>query len=266
MKILFIGDIMGKPGRQAVRELLPEITGRYEPSVVIANCENAAAGFGVTRDIIEELFDAGIDVLTSGNHVWDKREALGFIADYETFIRPANYPDGAPGQGSVVFPTAEGVYVGVINLIGRVFMTPVDCPFRVAEREITRLEQKARVIIVDIHAEATSEKKALGYFLAERVSAVLGTHTHVQTADEEVLAGGAAYITDAGMTGPHESIIGIKKELVIERFLRQLPNRFEVARGDVRLQGVILDIDEKTGKSRGIERLDIPMGNAAGTF
>ncbi|MDI6726912.1 MAG: TIGR00282 family metallophosphoesterase [Smithellaceae bacterium] len=261
MKILFIGDIMGKPGRQAVRELLPEIARRCEPSVVIANCENAAAGFGVTRDIIEELYDAGIDVLTSGNHVWDKREALGFIADYETFIRPANYPDGAPGEGSVVFPTAEGVYVGVINLIGRVFMTPVDCPFRVAEREIARLEQKARVIIVDIHAEATSEKKALGYFLAERVSAVVGTHTHVQTADEEVLAGGAAYITDAGMTGPRESVIGIKKELVIERFLRQLPNRFEVARGDVRLQGVLLDIDEKTGKSRGIERLDIPLMN-----
>lgn len=262
MKILFIGDIMGKPGRRAVRELLPEINGRYAPSLVIANCENAAAGFGVTRDIIEELYDVGIDVLTSGNHIWDKREALGFISDYETFIRPANYPPGAPGHGSVVVPTAEGVYVGIINLLGRVFMTPVDCPFRVAEQEIGRMEKKTRVIIVDIHAEATSEKKALGCFLADRVSAVLGTHTHVQTADEEILAGGAAYITDAGMTGPHESIIGIKKELVIERFLRQLPNRFEVARGNVRLQGVVLDIDEETGKSRGIKRLDIPLGIA----
>ncbi len=259
MKILFIGDIVGKPGRRAVRELLPELISHHEASLVIANGENAAAGFGITKDIVEELFDCQIDVLTSGNHVWDKRETLDFIGDYRDFIRPANYPPGTPGTGSVVFWTREGIGVGVINLAGRVFMTPVDCPFRVAEQEINRFKEKTPVIIVDFHAEATSEKKALGYFLADRVSAVLGTHTHVQTADEEIMAGGAAYISDVGMTGPHDSVIGIKRELIIERFIRQIPNRFEVARENVRLQGVVLDIDEETGKSRAIERLNVPL-------
>ncbi len=259
MKILFIGDIVGKPGRRAVRDLLPELILQHEAALVIANAENAAAGFGITRDIVEELFDCRIDVITSGNHVWDKRETINFISDYKNFIRPANYPPGTPGAGSVVFRTEEEIDVGIINLAGRIFMTPADCPFRVAEQEIARLRDRTPLIIVDIHAEATSEKKALGYFLAGRVSAVLGTHTHVPTADEEIMAGGTAYISDAGMTGPHDSVIGIKRELIIERFLRQIPNRFEVARENVRLQGVVLDIDGQTGKSRSIARLNIPL-------
>jgi metallophosphoesterase (TIGR00282 family) len=261
MKILFIGDIVGKPGRRAVRELLPEIVFQYRIDFIIANCENAAAGFGVTRDIVEELYSNNINVLTSGNHIWDKKEILEFVEDYETFLRPANYPDGSPGWGSVLMPGLSGASVGVINLMGRVFMKPLDCPFRTAEREIEKLRRKTNIIIVDIHAEATSEKEAIGWFLDGRVSAVLGTHTHVQTADESILPGGTAYITDVGMTGPFNSIIGIRKDAIIERFLTQLPNKFEVARDDVRLQAVIVDVDVKSGVAQGIERLTVNMKN-----
>lgn len=259
MNILFIGDIVGKPGRRAVKELLPALKARLNPALVIANCENAAAGFGVTRELIEDLFQMGIDVLTTGNHVWDKREVLECVNDYQAFLRPANYPAGVPGFGSVVLPAPDGHRVGVINLAGRVFMSPCDCPFRMVEREITLLQGLTNVIVVDFHAEATSEKKAMAYFLAGRVSAVLGTHTHVQTADEEIIPGGTAYITDVGMTGPFDSIIGIRKEIILERFLKQIPNKFEVAKGDIRLQGVVLDIDELTGKCQRIERLTVPF-------
>jgi len=255
MKILFIGDIVGKPGRHAVRELVPEIISQYGIDFVIGNCENAAAGFGVTRDVVEELYDSHIQVLTSGNHIWDKKEITEFAEDYETLLRPANYPAGTPGWGSVVMAGSSGIHVGVINLMGRVFMAPLDCPFRTAEKEIDKLRKRAKVIIVDIHAEATSEKEAIGWFLDGRVSAVVGTHTHVQTADERILPEGTAYITDVGMTGPFNSIIGIRKDLILERFLIQVPNRFVVAKDDVRLQGVILDIDEKSGKARDIRRL-----------
>jgi len=255
MKILFIGDIVGKPGRRAIRELLPEIICEHRIDFVIANCENAAAGFGVTREIVEELYANHINVLTSGNHIWDKKEIREFVEDYKTLLRPANYPDGSPGWGSVVMPNSSGVFVGVINLAGRVFMKSIDCPFRTAEREIEKIKNTARIIIVDIHAEATSEKEAMGWFLDGRVSAVLGTHTHVQTADEDILPGGTAYITDVGMTGPFNSIIGIKKDAILERFLTQLPNKFDVAKDDVRLQGVILDVDSKSGKAVKIERL-----------
>jgi hypothetical protein len=255
MRILFIGDIVGKPGRRAVRELVPEIISQYGIDFVIANCENAAAGFGVTRDVVEELFESRIHVLTSGNHIWDKKEVMEFAEDYKSLLRPANYPSGAPGWGSVVMSDASGIHVGVISLVGRIFMTPVDCPFRKAEKEIDILKKKAKIIVVDIHAEATSEKEALGWFLDGRVSAVVGTHTHVQTADEKILPEGTAYITDAGMTGPFNSIIGIRKDLILERFLLQLPNKFVVAKDDVRLQGVVIDIDEKSGKARGIQRL-----------
>ena len=226
---------------------------------MIANCENAAAGFGVTREIIEELYNSSIDVLTSGNHIWDKREVLGFISDYETLLRPANYPAKVPGTGAVLVPTAAGDYVGVLNLAGRIFMYPIDCPFVTAKSKIAELRKKTKVIIVDIHAEATSEKKALGWYLDGEVSAVLGTHTHVQTADNEILPQGTAYISDVGMTGPFDSVIGIKKDAIIERFLTQIPNKFEVAKGDVRLQGVLLDVDAATGKANSIERISVKL-------
>lgn len=259
MKILFIGDIVGKPGRRAVKELLPSLIGGHGIDLVIANCENAASGFGVTREIVEELYDAHIDILTSGNHIWDKKEVLEFIDDYETLLRPANYPGIVPGKGSVLMPTAAGDYVGVLNLAGRIFMQPIDCPFVTAKKEIARLKARTNVIIVDIHAEATSEKKALGWYLDGEVSAVLGTHTHVQTADDEILPNGTAYISDAGMTGPFDSVIGIKKDTIIEKFLKQIPNRFDVAKGDIRLQGVLLDIDAQSGRAHAIERISVKL-------
>ncbi len=252
----------------AVRELLPGIIEEHRIDFVVANCENAAAGFGVTAEIVEELYASHIDVLTSGNHIWDKKEVMAFVDDYETLLRPANYPEGAPGRGSVVIPTLGGFPIGVINLAGRVFMHPLDCPFRTAEREIEKLKKKTRMIIVDMHAEATSEKIAMGWYLDGRVTAVLGTHTHVQTADDRILPGGTAYITDVGMTGPHESVIGVQKEQALRKFLTQLPTRFEPATGGVRIQGVHLDVDEETGTCRHIERisigLDSPPGNAKG--
>ncbi|MDD5711694.1 MAG: TIGR00282 family metallophosphoesterase [Smithellaceae bacterium] len=260
MKILFIGDIVGKPGRRAVRELLPTMVADNKIDLVIANCENAASGFGVTREIVEELFGYGIDVLTSGNHIWDKREVLEFIEDYETLLRPANYPTGTPGWGSVIMPTSSGLHVGVVNLAGRVFMHSLDCPFRCLDEEIQKISAKSHIIVVDFHAEATSEKQALGWFADGRVSAVLGTHTHVQTADDHVMPGGTAYITDVGMTGPFDSVIGTKKEIVLNRFLYQMPNKFDVAKGDIRLQGVIIDVDEEGGKARDIKRLDTRVG------
>jgi hypothetical protein len=259
VKILFIGDIVGKPGRNAVRTLIPGIVGRYDVDVVIANCENAAGGFGVTRKVVEELYGSDIDILTSGNHIWDKKEIEGFIDDYETLLRPANYPVGTVGRGSVLLQTRLGISLAVLNLEGRVFMRPLDCPFRVAERELDALKGKTNIILVDMHAEATSEKEALGWFLDGRVSAVVGTHTHVQTADERILPSGTAYITDVGMTGSFDSVLGIKKEVALERFLTLLPNRYEVAKGNVRLQGVLIDIDNQTGSSLSIERLSVAM-------
>jgi hypothetical protein len=254
MKLLFIGDIIGKPGRRAVRELLPRIIHQHDIDLVVANVENAAGGFGVTRAVIEEIYASQVDVLTTGNHVWDKKEVMEFIDEYDTLLRPANYPEGTPGKGAVLLSTRNGCRVAVINLSGRVFMKPVDCPFRVAEIEIDALKEKTNVIIVDMHAEATSEKQALGWFLDGAVSAIIGTHTHVQTADE------TAYITDVGMTGPFDSVIGIEKEIVIDRFLTCRPNKFDVAKGDVRLQGVVVDIDPKTGRARAVERLSVKWG------
>jgi 2',3'-cyclic-nucleotide 2'-phosphodiesterase len=259
MRILFIGDIVGKPGRRAVHELLPDLISSYQIDFVIANGENAAAGFGITRDIVEDLFECRIDVLTMGNHVWDKKEILDFMADYESLIRPANYPGSALGQGSVVMPSIKGYHVGVINLMGRVFMNPLECPFRTAEQEIEKIRKRTKIILVDMHAEATSEKIAMGWFLDGKVTAVVGTHTHVQTADDRILPGGTAYITDVGMTGPFDSVIGTRKELVLERFLTQIPNKFEVAKGDVRLQAVMIDVDERTGRALSIERLSLSL-------
>ena len=258
MKVLFIGDIVGKPGRRAVRELLSGIIEERRIDFVIANCENAASGFGVTAEIIEELYGAHIDVLTSGNHIWDKKEVMECIDDYETLLRPANYPEGTPGRGSVVVTLPGGVSVGVLNLAGRVFMQPLDCPFRTADREIEKLKKKSRIILVDMHAEATSEKIAMGWYLDGRVAAVLGTHTHVQTADERILPEGSACITDVGMTGSFDSVIGIRKEVILQKFLLQIPNKFDVAKKDVRLQGVVVEIAQ-SGRAVGVERLSVSL-------
>lgn len=258
MRILFIGDIIGKPGRRAVRELLPVIIEERRIDFVIANCENSAAGFGVTAEIVEELYRARINVLTSGNHIWDKREVMDFVDDCEMLLRPANYPQGVPGRGSVVVPAPDGTPIGVLNLAGRVFMNPLDCPFRTADRELEALSRKAKVIIVDMHAEATSEKIAMGWYLDGRVSAVLGTHTHVQTADNRILPKGTAYLTDVGMTGPFDSVIGIQKDSIMQRFLLQIPNKFDIAKGDVRLQGAVVDV-APDGRVTGLERLSVAL-------
>lgn len=257
VKILLIADIVGKPGRQALSRELHRLVDRYALDLVIANGENAAGGFGVTEDIAKELYEQGVHVLTSGNHIWDKKESFDFISREDRLIRPANYPDGSPGRGSTVSVTAAGTKVAVLNLEGRVFMNNLECPFRVADREISRLRTITPIIIVDFHAEATSEKLSMGWYLDGKVSAVIGTHTHVQTADERILPGGTAYISDAGMTGSFDSVIGIKKELAIEKFLTLLPVRFEVAKKDIRLNGVVVEIDEQSGRALNIERISI---------
>ncbi|MCL2669462.1 MAG: TIGR00282 family metallophosphoesterase [Syntrophaceae bacterium] len=264
MRILFIADIVGKPGRRIVRELLPGLIEEQRIALVIANCENVASGFGVTAEIVEELYSYRVDVLTSGNHMWDKKEILEAVADDEMLLRPANYPEGVPGRGSVVWTGRDGIPIGVLNLSGRVFMNALDCPFRVAEREIAALQKRARIIIVDMHAEATSEKIALGWYLDGQVTAVLGTHTHVQTADERILPKGTACLTDAGMTGPFDSVLGIKKDAILERFLLQMPNKFEVAKRDVRLQGAIVDCDPLSGRAKAIQRLSLSLGGQEG--
>jgi 2',3'-cyclic-nucleotide 2'-phosphodiesterase len=261
VRILFIGDIFGRPGRTIVRERLPELVKQHSIDLIIANGENAAAGFGITPALAEELFELGIEVLTSGNHIWDKREIIEYFetADGNPYsparrlLRPANYPSALPGWGLYQGQTRGGVDYAIINLQGRVFMTSNDDPFRVADDLLKQVT--AKVVLVDMHAEATSEKISMGWYLDGRVTAVLGTHTHIPTADEHVLPNGTAYQTDVGMTGPYDSVIGVKKELVINRFLTNMPARFEAASGDVRLCAVVIDCDESTGKARSIERI-----------
>jgi hypothetical protein len=255
MKLLFIGDIVGRPGRQMVTRHLASLVDRHLIDLVVANAENAAAGFGITADVVNELLGLGADVLTTGNHVWDKKEGLPLLEAEPRLLRPANYPDGNPGRGLHLGETAAGVKVATINLEGQVFMRQLDSPFRVADRLLASLPPEARVVIVDFHAEATSEKQAMAFHLAGRASAVLGTHTHVPTADERLLPGGTALLTDVGMTGPYESIIGFRADKVLERFLQQTPRPFDVAKRDVRLAGAVVDIDEATGRARGIERI-----------
>ncbi len=255
LKILFIGDIVGRPGRLALGARLPRLIDQHRVDLVVANGENAAAGFGLTADLARELYDQGVDVLTSGNHIWDQKEIYGYLQSQERLLRPANYPAGAPGRGGGVFATSAGSKIGILNLEGRVFMSQLECPFRTADAWIDRLREETSVILVDFHAEATSEKAALGHYLDGRVSAVIGTHTHVQTADERVLPAGTAYITDAGMTGSQDAVIGIRKELAIERFLTQLPVRFEVAKKDPVLCGVILTVEAATGRAVEIRRI-----------
>jgi metallophosphoesterase (TIGR00282 family) len=257
LKLLFLGDVFGKPGRQAVQRLVPRLIARDGIDLVVANAENAASGIGVTPDNAEELLAAEVDLLTSGNHIWAKREIIPYLeAAGSRLLRPANYPPGTPGRGRAVVTTPDGRRLGVVNLEGRVFMRPLEDPFRTALEEIEALRAEGvTAILVDMHCDATSEKNAMGWFLDGKVSAVLGTHTHVQTADARVLPGGTAYVTDVGMCGPWDSVIGVKKELVIERFLTARPISFEPAKRDVWLQGAIVDIDEATGKARSIARV-----------
>src|SRR5205823_7870645 len=255
--LLFIGDIVGRPGRDLVRQGLGALVGHHAIDLVVANAENSAAGFGITREIGDQLLDWGVEVMTSGNHIWDKKEALDYIGAEARLIRPANYPAGAPGRGSYLARTSTGQTVGVVNLMGRVFMLNIDDPFQVVLREIDALKPRARIVFVDFHAEATSEKIAMGWHLDGKVTAVVGTHTHVQTADERILPKGTAYLTDVGMTGPHDSVIGVEIEPALNRFLNALPSRFETATGNPRLNAAVIEADEQTGRATDIERLSL---------
>lgn len=257
MKVLFIGDIVGDSGRKALKQGLLKLIDRLKIDLVIANAENAAGGFGITKAIGEELFALGIDVLTSGNHIWDKKEALTYITEENRLLRPANYPENVPGKGYIVVNTPAGEKVAILNVSGRVFMNQAENPFKVAKRDIAKLKEMTNIIIVDFHAEATSEKSAFGWFLDGEVTAVIGTHTHVQTADETILPKGTAFISDVGMTGPVNSIIGIKKEQVIKKFLTYMPARFETAKGPSLISAAVIDIDPKSGLSTDIQRLQV---------
>ncbi|MHB1125519.1 MAG: TIGR00282 family metallophosphoesterase [Bacillota bacterium] len=257
MKILMIGDIVGRPGRRAVKHILPQIIKEYAIDLTIANGENAAGGNGITKEICEELLSYGVDAITMGNHVWDKKEIYGFIDSEPRIVRPANYPAATPGQGYITVSTKgrEKIKVGVINLSGRVFLSTLDCPFRIAREILDKLLDQTPIVIVDFHAEATSEKIALGWYLDGKASAVLGTHTHVQTVDARILPKGTAYVTDVGMTGPRDSVIGVEVEAVLQKFLTQLPTKFEVAGGVSQFNAVVVDIDPDTGRATGIELL-----------
>jgi len=257
-QILFVADVIGSPGREVLRALLPDLKRRHDVHLVVCNCENSAAGFGVTREVARDLFDAGCDVLTGGNHLWDKKDSIEYIGDEPRLVRPANLPAGTPGEGWRVFKAANGVPVAVVNLIGRVFMKEADCPFRTADAVLGAIGDQAKVIFVDFHAETTAEKMALGWHLDGRVSAVLGTHTHVQTADDRVLPNGTAYLSDAGMTGGFDSVIGMDRAAALRRFLTLLPERLQPAGGDLRLNAVLVSVDEATGKATRLQRLQIP--------
>lgn len=255
MKVLFIGDIFGNPGRKAVKELLSTIKREEEIDICIANSENAAGGSGLTNPVAQELFKTGIDGMTLGNHTWSKREILNFIDSEKNIVRPANFSEDLPGQGSAIITNKNGS-IGIVNVQGRVFMDASDCPFKAAKREVEKLKKQVKIVIVDMHAEASSEKCALAWFLDGTVSAVLGTHTHVQTADERILDRGTAYITDVGMTGPYDGIIGVDKDIIVNRFLTNMPERFEVAKGRSQFNAVVMSIDEKTGRCIEIKRIN----------
>ncbi len=259
MKILFIGDIVGSPGRKIVHERLADIRSARSVDFSIINCENAASGFGVTPKIAEELFEAGADVLTSGNHIWKRKEIIDYLPSEPRLLRPANFPNGSPGAGLYIGQAKNGAGCAVLNLQGRTYMAPVDDPFRTATAQLSRIPPDVKVIVVDMHAEATSEKVAMGWYLDGKVSAVLGTHTHVPTADERVLPGGTAYITDVGMTGPHDSIIGMDKRSILQHFLDAMPSRFVVAESDIQMNSVLIDVDCSTGRARSIERLNFRL-------
>jgi hypothetical protein len=255
MNLLFLGDIVGKPGRLAVRTLLPKLIHREQVSFVIANCENVSNGAGVEPPHCRELLEAGVDVLTSGNHIWRRKEIVEYIEREERLLRPANFPPGTPGAGWRCYRTPDGVAIGVVNLIGRVFMDAMDCPFQAADAILAELGARASVIFVDMHAETTSEKGAMGWHLAGRVSAVVGSHTHVQTADERVLEPGTAFMTDAGMCGPIDSVIGVRHELALRRFRTHMPTKFETAGGRTLVQGAVVRVDPATGRAEAISRI-----------
>jgi metallophosphoesterase (TIGR00282 family) len=257
VKVLFIGDIFGEPGRRALARAVPRLVAQRQVDIVIGNGENAAGGFGITPELAEELFDLGLAVITTGNHAWDKKEILDYFPREPRLLRPANYPSGVPGNGSVVVESAGGEQLGVLQLMGRAYMPTLDCPFQVAKKELAALKKRTVAVIVDMHAEATSEKMAMGHYLDGEVVAVVGTHTHVQTADDQILPKGTAYVTDIGMTGPLHSVIGVKKELAIEKFLTGMPRRFEVASGPSVFCAVLLELDARLGKALSIERIRI---------
>lgn len=260
MNILFIGDIVGSPGRRAVEELLDRLVDRHFIDLVVGNAENASGGIGITPPVADQLLNMGIDLLTSGNHIWKHRDILPYLEDTDRLLRPANYPPGTPGQGFAIIETAIGEKAAIINLEGRVFMNPLECPFRTVDQILPLISPEVRVILVDMHAEATSEKLAMGWYLDGRVSAVLGTHTHVQTADDRVLSQGTAYITDVGMTGPINSVIGMKTEVILERFITQRPQPFKVASQNIQLQGVVLKFNGQ-GHCQEILRLQESLKN-----
>jgi 2',3'-cyclic-nucleotide 2'-phosphodiesterase len=262
VKLLFIGDIVGQPGRGAVKALLPALVSRHAVDFVVANGENSAGGSGITPKTAEEIFSAGVDVITSGDHLWDQKEVMDLLANEKRFLRPMNYPADVPGRGSGLFELkssrSKTNQIAVLNLQGRTFIMPalaLENPFLMAREEVKQLRQRTKIIFVDFHAEATSEKIAFGRMLDGQVSAVVGTHTHVQTADEQVFPGGTAYLTDAGFTGPHDSVLGRETEPVVRRFVTAMPQRFEVARGDVRIQGALIEIDDTSGKALNIQRV-----------
>jgi hypothetical protein len=256
-RLLFIGDIVGKPGRELVRRGLSALAAHHRVDLVIANGENAAAGFGITPDIAEDLFAQGVHVITGGNHSWDKKEIFPYMADHPRLLRPANFPPGAPGRGRVVVTAGNGTRVAVVNAMGRVFMTALDDPFRVVLEQIEAVRSEAQLVFVDFHAEATSEKVAMGWHLDGRVAAVVGTHTHVATADARILPKGTAYMTDVGMTGPHDSVIGVDRRAVLQRFVTGLPQRFETAAENPRLNAVLVEADDTTGLARSIDRIGL---------
>ncbi len=254
MKILFIGDVVGSPGRDMLIDYLPKLKAKFQPHLTIVNGENAASGKGITEKIYRQFIEGGAQVVTLGNHTWDKRDIFEFIDDAKFMVRPANFPEETPGQG-MVFYKVSGVEVAVISIQGRTFLPPIDCPFKTVDQLIERAKKKTQFIFVDFHAEATSEKQAMGWYLDGRVSAVVGTHTHVQTADNRILEKGTAFITDVGMTGPYDGILGVSREAVLKRFITSLPARFDVVEGRTQLNGVIIDIDQKTGHARSINRI-----------
>lgn len=257
MKVLMVGDVYGEPGRAAIQTLLPRLREEHAIDLAVVNVENAAGGFGVTPPMAKAFLEQGVDVMTTGNHVWDKKEIVPHIVKENLLLRPANFPEGTPGVGYVTVKAGPH-RVGVVNLMGRIFMNPIDCPFRKADEIMAQLRKETAIILVDMHAEATSETLAMGWHLDGRATAVVGTHRHVQTADERVLPGGTAYITDLGLTGPTDGIIGVDRQQIIQRFMTQMPIKFETAKGPAALHGVIITLDPETGRATSIQRLRVP--------
>lgn len=257
MRLLFIGDIVGRPGREMLEKWLPRLKQQYQPNLTIVNGENSSGGKGISKKVVKFLFELGVNGITLGNHTWDNKEIFEFIEDETKVIRPANFPEGTPGRG-YTYIRYNDIEIGLVNLMGRTFLPPIDCPFRSADRIIEEMRKRTKIIFVDFHTEATSENLAMGWYLDGKVSAVVGTHTHVQTADERILPNGTAYITDVGMTGPMDGILGVDREAVIKKFITQLPVRFEVAGGDhMQLNAALIDVNKATGKAEKIQRIFI---------